>query len=368
MNGPGNGARRRGRSRRGPEHRDPRGRRPRPAVPARAGPDGGRGQHPAAPHRRAAQTAADRARGPRRRRPRAARPPRRGRRRRAGRPPPRAGGGPPVRRPGRAPRGRRPVRAGPAVRRRGRRRHAGGPARGPGGEYALLDRWEEAERRAAHRAGGCTTTSATAGARGENLWMLSRTLWRLCRGRGSRETAPGRSRIRAGQPVPPELAWAYANLSALRMYAGQTEQAIALGEQACRPGRAARPAGGRQLRAEHRSGAPQADDGQERAATRSSRPCGPGPGCGPAGGGRPGLRRPARVQRATRRTGSPRPSASTPRAWPTARSASCGVFTRPACWAGHAETLLCSQGPGTRPRRSPGSAARPAADLRRSTR
>jgi DNA-binding CsgD family transcriptional regulator/tetratricopeptide (TPR) repeat protein len=106
---------------------------------------------------------------------------------------------------------------------------------GLGGECALLDRWEEAEAtlRAALRLHHDLGDELSAG---RNLWMLSKALWRLCRGEEAAETAQEGVRILAAQPASPELAWAYANLSALRMYVGQTEQAIAIGEQACRLG------------------------------------------------------------------------------------------------------------------------------------
>ena len=106
---------------------------------------------------------------------------------------------------------------------------------GLGGECALLDRWEEAEAtlRSALRLHHDLGDELSAG---RNLWMLSKALWRLCRGEEAAETAQEGVRILAGQPASPELAWADANLSALRMYVGQTEQAIAIGEQACRLG------------------------------------------------------------------------------------------------------------------------------------
>jgi DNA-binding CsgD family transcriptional regulator/tetratricopeptide (TPR) repeat protein len=106
---------------------------------------------------------------------------------------------------------------------------------GLGGECALLDRWEEAEAtlRSALRLHHDLGDELSAG---RNLWMLSKALWRLCRGEEAAETAQEGVRILAGQPASPELAWAYANLSALQMYVGQTEQAIAIGEQACRLG------------------------------------------------------------------------------------------------------------------------------------
>jgi len=103
---------------------------------------------------------------------------------------------------------------------------------GLGGEYALLDRWDEAETalRTALRLHHNLGDELSAG---RNLWMLSKALWRLCRGEEAAETAQEGVRVLAGQPPSPELAWAYAHLSALRLHVGQTDQAIALGEQAC---------------------------------------------------------------------------------------------------------------------------------------
>jgi len=106
---------------------------------------------------------------------------------------------------------------------------------GLGGECALLDRWDEAEAalRTALRLHHALGDELSAG---RDLWMLSRALWRLCRGEEAAETAEEGVRILTGQPASPELAWAYANLSALRLFIGQADQAEALGEQASRLG------------------------------------------------------------------------------------------------------------------------------------
>jgi DNA-binding CsgD family transcriptional regulator/tetratricopeptide (TPR) repeat protein len=106
---------------------------------------------------------------------------------------------------------------------------------GLGSECALLDRWDEAEAalRAALRLHHDLGDELSAG---RILWMLSRALWRLCRGEEAAGTAEEGVRILAGQPASPELAWAYAQLSTLRLFVGQADQAIALGEQACRLG------------------------------------------------------------------------------------------------------------------------------------
>jgi DNA-binding CsgD family transcriptional regulator/tetratricopeptide (TPR) repeat protein len=104
-----------------------------------------------------------------------------------------------------------------------------------GTEYSLLDRWDEAENalRAAlalHRAAGDELSA------GRNLWMLSKALWRLCRGEESARSAEDSARVLSALPPSAELAWAYAHLSAVRMFAGQAGEAIAIGERACRLG------------------------------------------------------------------------------------------------------------------------------------
>ena len=107
---------------------------------------------------------------------------------------------------------------------------------GLGGECALLDRWEEAEAtlRSALRLHHDLGDELSAG---RNLWMLSKARCGGCAGARKPRRPPRKEYgYCAGQPASPELAWAYANLSALRMYVGQTEQAIAIGEQACRLG------------------------------------------------------------------------------------------------------------------------------------
>ena len=215
---------------------------------------------------------------------------------------------------------------------------------GLGGECALLDRWEEAEAtlRSALRLHHDLGDELSAG---RNLWMLSKALWRLCRGEEAAETAQEGVRILAGQPASPELAWAYAN----RQRAADVRRPDGPGHRARRaglpPGRAAGPAGGGQLRAQHdrvRPGPTTVTAGWTRSSGRcgsrwtrtcTRRPAGPSPTCRPT---------------ATRRTGSPRPSASTPRAWPTATSASCGCSPA-ACWAATPRPW-CSPGTGTRPR------------------
>jgi DNA-binding CsgD family transcriptional regulator/tetratricopeptide (TPR) repeat protein len=98
-------------------------------------------------------------------------------------------------------------------------------------ERSLLDQWEEAEeaRRAAlelRRAIGDDLRV------GENLYQLSKTLWRLCRGEEGAEAAEDSVRVLESLPRGKELAWAYAGLSAFRMEGGDYQAGIDLGEKA----------------------------------------------------------------------------------------------------------------------------------------
>jgi DNA-binding CsgD family transcriptional regulator/tetratricopeptide (TPR) repeat protein len=97
---------------------------------------------------------------------------------------------------------------------------------GLAGEYALLDRWEEAEQAlrtalALRRAAGDTL------AVGEDLRRLSSTLWRLCRGPESDVAAHEAVTVLETLPIGPELAWAYANLGAGQLTNGQIDEGIA---------------------------------------------------------------------------------------------------------------------------------------------
>ena len=96
-----------------------------------------------------------------------------------------------------------------------------------GMEAALVDRWEEAA--AAHAA--ALPLWRLAGDRvreGDTLRMLSRTMWRLCRGREAQEAADAAWALL--EPLPPsrESAWALATLAAQRMRTGRYDDAIAL--------------------------------------------------------------------------------------------------------------------------------------------
>ena len=97
---------------------------------------------------------------------------------------------------------------------------------GLAGEYALLDRWEEAEQAlrtalALRRAAGDTL------AVGEDLRRLSSTLWRLCRGPESDVAADEAVAVLETLPPGPELAWAYASAGASRLTNGRIGEGIA---------------------------------------------------------------------------------------------------------------------------------------------
>ena len=89
----------------------------------------------------------------------------------------------------------------------------GATARGLAGEYALLDRWEEAER-ALRAALELRREIGDQRNVGENLHRLSTTLWRLCRGAEAAEAAVEAVRVLQSLPRGLELAWAYAGLGA----------------------------------------------------------------------------------------------------------------------------------------------------------
>ena len=96
---------------------------------------------------------------------------------------------------------------------------------GVAGEYALLDRWEEAEAalRVAldlRRQLGDDLSTA------EDLRLLSRALWRLCRGQELRQAAKEAVRILAARPPGRELAWAHAQLGACYGNAGLVDESL----------------------------------------------------------------------------------------------------------------------------------------------
>lgn len=98
-------------------------------------------------------------------------------------------------------------------------------------EYSLLDRWEEAERplRAAlqlRRELGDDLSTGT------DLRVLSKTLWRLCRGDEAERAAREAVMVLETLPPGPELAWAYANLSAFHGDVGDVDHTIEFAEKA----------------------------------------------------------------------------------------------------------------------------------------
>jgi DNA-binding CsgD family transcriptional regulator/tetratricopeptide (TPR) repeat protein len=113
---------------------------------------------------------------------------------------------------------------------------------GVAGEYALLDRWEDTEGalRAAlelrRQIGDDLST-------GKDLRLLSRTLWRLCR--GEEEVRAAQEAVQVLEALPPgrELAWAYGDLAGRYLGAGRVDECVgitakarALGELLHEPG------------------------------------------------------------------------------------------------------------------------------------
>ncbi len=98
---------------------------------------------------------------------------------------------------------------------------------GVAGEYALLDRWEDAESalRAALELRRQLGDDLSVG---EDLRLLSRTLWRLCRGEEEVRAAEEAVRVLAALPPGRELAWAYAGLGAFCSAAGRTDEGLEL--------------------------------------------------------------------------------------------------------------------------------------------
>src|SRR5262249_37462039 len=90
-------------------------------------------------------------------------------------------------------------------------------------EYALLDRWEQAEgaRRAALALRRELGDQENVGA---NLRLLSITLWGLCRGKESNRTAEEAVATLEALPPGKELGWAYANLANSGMALGTSHE------------------------------------------------------------------------------------------------------------------------------------------------
>lgn len=113
---------------------------------------------------------------------------------------------------------------------------------GVAGEYALLDRWEktEAALRAALELRRQLGDDLSVG---EDLRLLSRTLWRLCRGEEDIRASEEAVQVLAALPPSPALAWAYASLGIGYVDVGRVDDGLdfigkarALGELLHEPG------------------------------------------------------------------------------------------------------------------------------------
>ena len=98
-------------------------------------------------------------------------------------------------------------------------------------ERSLLDGWEGAEE-ARRIALGLRRSIGDDLHAGEDLFHLSRTLWRLCRGEEAADAAAEAVRVLEPLEHGRELAWAYANVSAFHMETGHQSAALDFGEKA----------------------------------------------------------------------------------------------------------------------------------------
>jgi DNA-binding CsgD family transcriptional regulator/tetratricopeptide (TPR) repeat protein len=91
-----------------------------------------------------------------------------------------------------------------------------------GAQAALIDRWEDvAETR--QKALVLWRQVGDQQRIGDTLRHLSRAMWRLCRGAEAEATAASAVEVLEAFPSSSELAWAYANLAAFRMFHGDAE-------------------------------------------------------------------------------------------------------------------------------------------------
>jgi DNA-binding CsgD family transcriptional regulator/tetratricopeptide (TPR) repeat protein len=109
------------------------------------------------------------------------------------------------------------------------------------GQYALLDRWDEAEREL-HTAIELRRGLGDISRIGEDLRMLSVTLCRLCRGKEAEQAGTEAVMVLEAMPESAELAWAYGNLGATYITQGRLDDGIditnrcrALGERLEQP-------------------------------------------------------------------------------------------------------------------------------------
>jgi DNA-binding CsgD family transcriptional regulator len=91
-------------------------------------------------------------------------------------------------------------------------------------EYAVLDRWEEAEQ-ARRAALALRRELSDTESVGKNLRILSVTLWRLCRGEECDRAAEEAVAVLEVLPPGKELAWAYGNLSTSVVNLGASDEA-----------------------------------------------------------------------------------------------------------------------------------------------
>jgi len=98
-------------------------------------------------------------------------------------------------------------------------------------ELSLVDRWQDAAD-AGERALALWRQAGEELRAGDAMRRLSRTMWRLCRGREAAASAEAALGIL--EPLGPsaELAWAYANLATQRMLDGEHDSAIELAVRA----------------------------------------------------------------------------------------------------------------------------------------
>jgi DNA-binding CsgD family transcriptional regulator len=98
-------------------------------------------------------------------------------------------------------------------------------------ELSLVDGWHDAAE-AGERALALWREAGDRLREGDTLRMLSRTMWRLCRGEEYAAAAQGALDVLEPLGPSPELARAYANLASERMFDGDNHAAISLAEQA----------------------------------------------------------------------------------------------------------------------------------------
>jgi DNA-binding CsgD family transcriptional regulator/tetratricopeptide (TPR) repeat protein len=97
--------------------------------------------------------------------------------------------------------------------------------------FSFVDRFEEAVE-ARHAALPLWRDAGQPLREGDTLRLLSRSMWRLCRGSESRAAAEQAYALLGALPPGPELAWATANLAAHRMLQGDPAEAVALARRA----------------------------------------------------------------------------------------------------------------------------------------